>query len=89
MTDLSQLAGVLPAAQGVSLFTEALFTYDPLLGNTAPLFKPVTRVSNRVDFVAVFVDKASYNATPVDGICDRSGFGQGNKEGIRKINFGA
>ena len=89
MTDLSQLAGVLPAAQGVSLFTEALFTYDPLLGNTAPIFKPVTRVSNRVDFVAVFVDKASYNATPVAGICDRSGFGQGNKEGIRKIKFDA
>ena len=89
MTDLSQLAGVLPAAQGVSLFTEALFTYDPLLGNTAPLFKPVTRVSNRVDFVAVFVDKASYNATPVAGICDRSGFGQGNKEGIRKERFNA
>ena len=89
MTDLSQLAGILPAAQGVSLFTEALFTYDPLLGNTAPLFKPVTRVSNRVDFVAVFVDKASYNATPVAGICDRSGFGQGNKEGIRKEKFGA
>lgn len=89
MTDLSQLAGILPAAEGVSLFTEALFTYDPLLGNNAPIFKPVTRVSNRVDFVAVFIDKASYNATPVDGICDRSGFGQGNKEGIRKIKFGS
>lgn len=89
MTDLSQLAGILPAAEGVSLFTEALFTYDPLLGNTAPIFKPVTRVSNRVDFVAVFIDKASYNATPVAGICDRSGFGQGNKEGIRKEKFGA
>ena len=89
MTDLSQLAGILPAAQGVSLFTEALFTYDPLLGNKAPIFKPVTRVSNRVPFVAVFVDKSSYNATPVAGICDRSGFGQGNTEGIRKMEFGA
>lgn len=89
MTDLSQLKGILPAAEGVSLFTEALFTYDPLLSNEAPIFKPVTRVSNRVDFVAVFIDKASYNATPVTGICDRSAFGKGNKEGIRKIKFGA
>jgi hypothetical protein len=86
-TELSMMVGRLPAAEGVALFTDAQFKYDALLGNRAPIFKPVTRVSNKVKFVAVFVDKASYNATPVAGICDRSGFGQGNKEGIRREEF--
>lgn len=86
-TELSKMIGRMPAAEGVSILVDAAFKYDPLLGSTAPLFRPVLRVSNRVPFRAAFIKKASYNATPVSGICDTSAFGKGNKEEIRKIEF--
>jgi hypothetical protein len=87
-TELSSFVGYLPAAEGVSLMIDANFKYEPALGMTnAPVFKAVTRVSKKAPFAATYIKKSAYNATPVDGLCDRSGFGQGNKEGLRKIEF--
>lgn len=87
MTDISTFAGQLPAAEGVNLFLESTFQYETLQANEAPVFRPVTRVNSKVPFVATFVGKTGYNAKPVNGLCDNSNFGKGNKSPIRKIKF--
>jgi hypothetical protein len=86
-TELSMMVGRLPAAEGVELIVASRFRYDPLTTTTAPIFKAVPKVSSRVKYKASFIRKASYNARPVDSVCDNSNFGTGNKEGIVSREF--
>lgn len=87
-TQLSQDVFVMPAAEGVQVLIDSRFKYAPAIGMTeAPVFRPITRVSNKVKFKALFVKKAAYNARAVNGICDQSAFGQGNPETMRVKEF--